>query len=134
KVIHKFDTPTVVEFRRAQDTRDELEDISRVVGLKPQEHKELQKWLEERVAAARRAWLEDGVDVSLEDAVRAMLERDGKPANFSQWALLLRGGIPDQLRNQRFDDFLLDEASGLLRRFFPELYESQRVLEQLSQR
>ena len=63
-----------------------------------------------------------------------MLERDNKPANFSQWAFLLRGGIPDELRNPLFDNFLIEdsEASGLLLRFFPELYESQRVTRQLA--
>ena len=114
-------------FLKVKGWRDELSDISPVVGLPPHEYDLIRKFLDD-VDRQRDAWLDQGSDIPLKLSVTHLGEAWHMDANLIGWALILRGSIPDDLRNARYDQFLIGHRGGQsledagLELFFESLY------------
>ena len=118
----------------ARGLRDQLREIPQVNGLSAEQHQEVKDFLS-TVDEARRSWLENhqiGFDqVSLGAAIAEVGEYQGRSANFLRWAQGLRSGVPDDIRSGEYESFILAHQTEL-RPFYPSLYRSTRILEQLS--
>jgi len=120
------------QIREALDLRSQLYETPQFRGVSIEQERELRDFYAQ-VADARRFWFENqGVDVSVSSAIRAVAAKLGKGPNFQQWAMLLRQGSAtrDRLRDPAYTRYLV-QNEDTLRPFFPELYESRRVLEEV---
>ena len=114
-------------FLKVKKWRDELGDISPVVGLPPHEYDLIREFLGD-VERQRDAWLDQGSDIPLKRSVTHLGDAWHMDANLVGWALVLRGNIPDKLRNSRYDQFLIEHRGGHsledagLELFFESLY------------
>jgi hypothetical protein len=128
KVIHKFDTPTVVEFRRAQSLLDDAPE--RFVGISRDEEREASDF-RELVDQSRDRLSVRGLDPgdSTIEQYLAVAQDNGVAPSMAYRAFALRPNSEgaDKLRNVRYTEFLADNAR-LLVTFFPELYGSRRML------
>ena len=119
---------------QAKELRSDLFDTPQFRGVSIEQEHELRDFYEQ-VADARRFWFENNqADVPVADAIRAVAARLGKGPNFQRWAMLLRSGSAtrDSLRDPAYTQFLVKNEEAI-RPFFPELYESRRVLQEVRQ-
>lgn len=116
------------QYQEAQDIRDQLP--SPVNGLHADDYREVRSFLSD-VQDTRRQWtVETGDPGQLEPAIIELGRQAGKEQPFIEWAVVLRGGIPDRFRSLEYDQALFrPEAQKLLQAFFPELFSSQRLAE-----
>ena len=117
----------------ASKLRNELGELSPVIGLEPKQYQEVRSFLGD-VADARNNWrVEFGANIDLEDAIFAVANEQGRSPVFTSWALELRGGIKDELRNREYDQFIIDNAGdvtltgGGMRLFYPSLYTRKAI-------
>ena len=152
KFIHKFDTPTVTQFRKAQDIMDRFFETPKYVGLSLEQGKEVDRVLFELAPALQtRFEAETGEELTRRDAVRhlAAIIRDNKAREFllehfggGAGAGLRRigagGGLrritdvrreTDEIRNEKRDQILIDNEV-ILARFYNDVLERELSREQ----
>ena len=124
------DEPELAQLERsylaAKKVEDELREISPVQGLHVADYKKVRTLIAD-VQELRRQWaIETGDPGDLVAAIEFLGRKEGQSSQFIEWAVVLRGAIPDDFRKAEYDQFLI-EHEDVLRMFFPELYGSQRV-------
>ncbi len=152
KWLRKFDTPTVTEFRKAQDIMDRFFETPKYVGLSLEQGKEVDRVLFELAPALQtRFEAQTGEELTRRDAVRhlAAIIRDKKAREFllehfggGVQAGLRRigagGGLrritdvrreTDEIRNEKRDQILVDNEV-ILARFYNDILERELSREQ----
>ena len=157
--IHKYDTPTVTQFRKAQDVVDRFYETPKYKGLSVEEGEEVDEVLNKTVPNVQLQAMRAGREVDRREAIKFVLRQGGisqdaaswlrrsfKPRNALVDKLIRRrlheNGVPqdvidrivggvklEELYNPERDDFLL-ENQELLARFYPDLLQKQLSREQ----
>lgn len=143
KVVHKYDTPTVREFREAQEVVDKFHETPKYVGLTVEQGKEVDRVLYDMAPALQtRFEAETGEKLSRREAVRHLSAtiRDKKAREFllEHFGGGVGGGLrritdvrreTDDIRNEKRDQILIDNER-LLVRFYNDLLERELSREQ----
>ena len=142
--LRKFDTPTVTQFRKAQEVVDEMFETPKYVGLSLKEGEEVDKILFEIVPRMQTVQLRQGVELERGQAVMAAVSFVTDPdvarfllTNFGPRLSVRRRrragrtitlAAPDVVNPER-DEILL-ENQDLLALFYPDLLARQLSREQ----
>jgi hypothetical protein len=124
--IHKFDTPTVKEFRGAQDIVDRFWDMPKYEGLSLKEGQELDKFLNvELEEFQRRTLRETRRTFRTRTAIIILADQIGLPEKLLIVALQLRRErFRERIVNPERDEFLI-QNERILAKFYPDLLEQQ---------
>jgi len=124
--LRKFDTPTVTEFRKAQEVVDRFFDMPKYEGLSLDEGQRLDDFLNVEVEEFHRRTLrETGRTFRTRIAILILADQIGLPEKLLNVALLLRRErFRAQIINPERDEFLIQNEL-VLAKFYPDLLEQQ---------
>jgi hypothetical protein len=126
KFIRKFDTPTVTQFRGAQDIVDRFYETPKYKGLSVKEGEELDEFVNVSVGDFQRDMLRrTGRELSRVVAMILAAKELGIPSKILRFAMLFRKQrIRDVFLDPRRDE-MLQANQDILAKFYPDLLERQ---------
>ncbi|KKM83301.1 hypothetical protein LCGC14_1310830, partial [marine sediment metagenome] len=141
--IRKFDTPTVTQFRKAQEVVDEVFETPKYIGLSLKQGEEVDRVLNELVPRVQLEYQQRfRLELPRGDAVLSVVQSltDPEVAQFLliNFGLTVRGGRRGRTRGQAVAisvvnperDNILLENQELLAKFYPDILEKQLNREQ----
>jgi hypothetical protein len=130
RFIHQYDTPTVTEFRKAQDVVDGFYSKPKYEGLSVEEGEQLDEFLNVTVEELQRRYLRMGVEFPLQTAIIIAAEESGLPEKLMGMAIQLGSrSARTWLINPDRDEWLI-RNERLLAKFYPDLLERELSREQ----
>jgi hypothetical protein len=124
--LRKFDTPTVTQFRKAQEVVDRLFETPKYKSLTLQEGEALDEFVNVSVGDFQRDFLRrTGRELSRVVAMILAAKELGVPSKVLQFAMLFRKRrIRDVFLDPRRDE-ILQSNQDILAKFYPDLLERQ---------
>ena len=145
KFIHKYDTPTVTQFRKAQDVVDKFYETPKYKGLSLEDGDKVDKIINETVPRLQLVALRQGTELERRDVIHSLIKQgairdpdvvEWFQRNFRRRLRVIGGGRAKILSFRKEEpvsserDIILLENQELLARFFPDLLQKQLTREQ----